>query len=239
LATGDFGTPADAGGTGGTGDFGPPPDAGFAGGPTDFGPPAAGAGGTTGFGPPTAGAGDTVFPPLGAPPIPFGPGAQPMGGAPGATYGVPGPNYGVPGGAGPAGAASATNFAAAPGAPGGAPSQILCTVGDISVTATEILLPNGRAPLRGTTWIVNPQVNITQKTPTWAVVMAIVGFFLVCVLSLFFLLAKERTVQGFVQVSVQGPGLMHTTQMGVASEVQMRDIEGRVNYIRNLVAQLG
>ena len=113
------------------------------------------------------------------------------------------------------------------------------TLGDISCTQTEVIVPTGRAPLRGTTWIATNQVSVVEKIPTWAIVVAIVGFFVVCLFSLLFLLVKERTVQGFVHVSVQAPGFYHTTQIPVTSDFQIRDIESRVNYIRSLVAALG
>ncbi len=121
----------------------------------------------------------------------------------------------------------------------GPPAQVLVTVGDISCTQTEVIIPSGRAPLRGTAWVVTNQVSTTEKIPTWAIVVAIVGFFVVCLFSLFFLLVKERTVQGFVQVSVQAPGFYHTTQVPVSSDFQIRDVESRVSYIRSLVAALG
>ena len=44
---------------------------------------------------------------------------------------------------------------------------------------------------------------------------------------------------GVVQVTVPGPGFMHTTSVPVASEMQMKDIEARVNYVRGLVIALG
>jgi hypothetical protein len=119
-----------------------------------------------------------------------------------------------------------------------ASGQVLVSVGDISCTQAEVLMPTGPAPLRGTTWMVSNQVSITEAIPTWAIVMAII-FFVLCLLGLLFLLVKERRVSGYMQVSVQGPGLYYATQIPVTSEVQMRDIESRVNYIRALVAQLG
>jgi hypothetical protein len=122
--------------------------------------------------------------------------------------------------------------------PGSQPGQVLVTVGDIACTQTEVLLPTGRAPLRGTTWMVTNQVTVTEGIPTWAIVLAIIGI-IACLLGLFFLLVKEKKVQGFMQVSVQGPGLYYATQLPVSNEMQMRDIESRVNYIRTLVAALG
>jgi hypothetical protein len=116
--------------------------------------------------------------------------------------------------------------------------EVLVTVGDISCTQTEVILPTGRSALRGTTWIVTNQTTVSEKIPTWAIVMAVVGA-LACLLGLLFLLVKERTVQGFMQVSVQGPSLYYATQIPVKNEAQIKDIDARANYIRSLVAALG
>ena len=131
-----------------------------------------------------------------------------------------------------------------PGEPGAAPylpppAQILVTIGDISCTQTELLIPTGRVPLRGTTWTFSNQSTVTQKIPTWAVVVAVVGLLVICVLSLLFLLVKERTVQGSVQVTVHGPGVYYATNIAVTSEAQVADLEARVNYARSLVSALG
>jgi hypothetical protein len=62
------------------------------------------------------------------------------------------------------------------------------------------------------------------------------GFFVVCVFSLFFLLAKEDKTQGWVQVAVQAPGFVHTTWLPVYSAHQVRDYMARVDYARSLSA---
>ncbi|HTV11514.1 MAG TPA: hypothetical protein VME20_06590 [Acidimicrobiales bacterium] len=155
----------------------------------------------------------------------------------------PGPDFPSPGSGLPGYPPPGTGYLPPAGptaySPGGPPGQVLVTVGDISCTQTEVLVPNGRASLRGTTWTVQNQTAVTTKIPTWAIVVAVVGLLIICVFSLLFLLVKERTVQGIAQVTVQGPGLLHTTSIPVTSEVQMRDIESRVNYIRGLVTALG
>ncbi len=48
------------------------------------------------------------------------------------------------------------------------------------------------------------QSYTTRKAPTWAYVAAIVGFFIVTVFSLFFLLAKENVTVSNVVVGVRG-----------------------------------
>ena len=77
---------------------------------------------------------------------------------------------------------------------------------------------------------------MTRETiPTWAIVCAVV-FFVFCFLGLLFLLAKERHTEGFVQVVVQGPHLLHTVQLPVWSQEQVWDYNQRVNYARSLAA---
>jgi hypothetical protein len=123
--------------------------------------------------------------------------------------------------------------AAAPNAQG-----VLVTVGDIGCTQDEIITPNGRFPLRNSTWIVTNQTQVVEKIPTYAIILAIV-FALLCLIGLLFLLIKERTFQGFMQVSVQGPNLYYATQVPISHQTQVLDVEQRVNYIRGLVAALG
>jgi len=76
--------------------------------------------------------------------------------------------------------------------------------------------------------------NTWQTTPTWAVVCAVVGFFVVCFLSLLFLLAKEDKTQGWVQVTVQAPGFVHTVQLPIYQAHHVADYSARVDYARSL-----
>ncbi len=119
------------------------------------------------------------------------------------------------------------------------PSEaVLVTIGDIACTQTRVILSSGSYPLAGTTWLVSNNTTTTESIPAYAIVMAII-FFIFCLLGLLFLLIKERTVQGFMQVSVQGPGLFHATQIPISTQMQALDIEQRTNYVRGLVAALG
>jgi hypothetical protein len=121
----------------------------------------------------------------------------------------------------------------APAAPG-----VLVTIGDIACTQYEVITPTGRAPLGGTTWIVTNQTQLVEKIPAYAIVLAII-FAFACLLGLLFLLIKERQVQGFVQVSVQGPNFYYATQVPISDQRQVIEVEQRVNYIRGLVNALG
>jgi hypothetical protein len=100
------------------------------------------------------------------------------------------------------------------------------------------MTPNGTYPLKGTTWIVTDNTRRGTKIPTHAIVLAIV-FALLCLIGLLFLLMKEETVEGTMQVSVQGDGVFFSTQVYVSDQNQISDFERRVNYIRGLVRALG
>ncbi len=111
---------------------------------------------------------------------------------------------------------------------------VVVAVGDISCTQARVMTPSGTYPLGETVWTVQNHTFMFESTPGYAVILAIV-FFIFCLLGLLFLLIKQRTVTGYVQVSVQGPGLYHATQIPVASTAAIADVEARVNYIRGLV----
>src|SRR5256885_16308589 len=76
--------------------------------------------------------------------------------------------------------------------------QVIAQIGEIQVTSTTVRTPAGQFPLRGSTWTVTDQWVATQKIPSWAITMTIVGFFCLTVFGLFFLLAKENVYQGAV-----------------------------------------
>jgi hypothetical protein len=69
----------------------------------------------------------------------------------------------------------------------------------------------------------------------WAIVCAIIGVFFF-LLGLLFLLVKETTTRGAMQVTVLGPGFVHTTNIPVTSQAQVTDINARVNHARILAA---
>jgi hypothetical protein len=118
-------------------------------------------------------------------------------------------------------------------APTGEP--VLVTIGDISVTQSQVFTPSGARPLSEVTFNVTDMSTTSQAIPVWAIVCAIV-FALACLLGLLFLLVKETRVQGSMQVTVQGPGFVHTSQIPVTSPAQIADINARVNHARMLTA---
>jgi len=113
--------------------------------------------------------------------------------------------------------------------------RVLVTVGDMAVTGTYLMTPGGPHWLRGTTWTMSNYATTSQYTPAWAIIGCFV-FLPFCLFGLVFLLAKNTRTSGSVQVTVQGPGLFHTTQIPIRSVAQIAAAEQSVNYARFLVA---
>jgi hypothetical protein len=116
--------------------------------------------------------------------------------------------------------------------------QMLVTMGDIGVTQSWVVTPSGTRPIGTVTWLFTDMSRTTQSIPAWAIVCAIL-FSIFFLLGLLFLLAKETRTEGFVQIVVQGPRLVHTTQLPVSSPQQIADYNARVNYARALSASAG
>jgi hypothetical protein len=115
--------------------------------------------------------------------------------------------------------------------------QPLATIGDMSISRTEVITPGGSFPLRGSTWTLNDMTHSEEKIPMWALLLAIIGFFIVCVLSLLLLLVKERTTIGAIRVSVWQEPHYHTVEIQVLSELQRQQLYQQFNYVRWLATQ--
>ena len=89
----------------------------------------------------------------------------------------------------------------------------LVAIGEIVVTRSSVQLPEGRYPLRGTTWSVHDATQVNEYIPTYAIVLAVVVAVFTCLLGLLFLLIKERQYTGFVAVTVAGEGLHRTVYL--------------------------
>lgn len=114
-------------------------------------------------------------------------------------------------------------------------------VGDIMVARDAIRSPMGVIPTQGAQVFVHNRTHITSAIPTWAIVLAIVGFFIVTVFSLFFLLAKEQRLSGGYEVVVTGPN--GTLQSFVPVSAQnaafvWNDLQARAASARALIASV-
>ncbi|MEP1122437.1 MAG: hypothetical protein ABJH68_00935 [Ilumatobacter sp.] len=92
------------------------------------------------------------------------------------------------------------------------PEQFVLTIGDIGVSPSWVVTPNGTAPLRESQWTVQDRTFVTQTTPTWAIVMAVLGI-VFCLLGLLFLIVKENQTSGYTEVTVRSGNLFHVVQL--------------------------
>jgi hypothetical protein len=94
----------------------------------------------------------------------------------------------------------------------GQPEQFVLTIGDIGVSPSWIVTPNGSASLRDSQRTVQDRTFTQQKTPTWAIVMAVLGI-VFCLLGLLFLIVKENQTSGYVEVTVRSGNVFHVVQL--------------------------
>jgi hypothetical protein len=115
-------------------------------------------------------------------------------------------------------------------APGNDP--VLLAIGDIAVTQTHVILPQGRFPLYGTTWTVQDSTQVSEGIPAVAIVLTII-FVWFCLIGLLFLLMKEKRYTGFVSITVTGAGFYHSVQFPAAQHTGgwAADMVGRARAI--------
>ncbi|HKT02011.1 MAG TPA: hypothetical protein VJT31_20990 [Rugosimonospora sp.] len=151
---------------------------------------------------------------------------------PGQPYGMPypaQPTYGIPVSGVPASGVPVPVTAPYP-----VSDQVIAQIGEIQVTSTTVRTPAGEFPLRGSRWDVTDQWVAEQKTPTWAIVLAVVGFFCLTLFSLLFLLAKETVYRGTVQVRVSNGPYTYVSRIPVTNQALVPHIYQQVNYVRSL-----
>ncbi|MCF3963471.1 hypothetical protein [Streptomyces fuscigenes] len=189
----------------------------------------------------------------GGPSGPLGPAGQ----APGPGWGPPpqGPAYGYPGagpalgygypGAGPAPAHPPQfpgyGYPGAPEGPGAgleptalAGGSPLVAIGDITVLNTgSIVTPSGTLPLRGAVWNATDLSRTEQRIPSHAIVLAVV-FFVFCFLGLLFLLMKEKSTTGFIQVTVNSGGKHHSTMVPATDPLTFQHVMAQIAYARSI-----
>jgi hypothetical protein len=66
--------------------------------------------------------------------------------------------------------------------------------------------------------------------------MAVVGFCVLTVFSLLFLLAKETVYRGTVQVTVTNGAHQYVARIPVTDQAQVAHLHQQVNYVRSLAA---
>ena len=116
------------------------------------------------------------------------------------------------------------------------PAPVIVQIGEIGVTSTMVHTPAGDIPLAGSTWQVSDYWHSEQRIPKWAIVLAVVGFCVLTVLSLLFLLIKETVQRGTVQVTVTNGTRQYVARIPVTDQTQVTQIHQQVNYVRSLAA---
>jgi hypothetical protein len=113
---------------------------------------------------------------------------------------------------------------------------VIARIGDIQVTATTVRTPTGTFPLRGSQWTVTDQWTTEQRIPAWAIILSIVLFFCIAFFSLLFLLARENTYRGVVQVHVMNGPHQYVARIPVTDQSEVQYLYQQVNYVRSLAA---
>lgn len=118
---------------------------------------------------------------------------------------------------------------------GGQPEAWIAGVGDIQISQHWVSTPSGQVPIRGTTWTVSDMSHQQERMAPIGIVLCIL-FIWVCFLGLFFLLMKERTISGYIQVTVQGNGIQHSTLIPAVNNRTAWEVNQSVNFARQLAA---
>jgi hypothetical protein len=118
--------------------------------------------------------------------------------------------------------------------PGGV-DQAVVAIGDITITTDSVLAPQGRYPLRGTTWTVQDATRIVMYRPRYAIVLTAV--FAVTLVGLLFLLIRKQRYGGHVLATVVGEGLYHSVTFPPGPE-STAHVASLVNQARALAAAI-
>ncbi|WP_017539050.1 MULTISPECIES: hypothetical protein [Nocardiopsis] len=119
---------------------------------------------------------------------------------------------------------------------------ILTSIGDITLTQSEVITPSGRFPIRGAQWNVTDMSHVEEKLSTTGLVLtigSIVLFIWFCglgLLGLFFLLMKEKVTTGNIQVTVSNGNSHYATVIPARTPETMQQVTQQVNYARSLSA---
>jgi hypothetical protein len=116
----------------------------------------------------------------------------------------------------------------------GAEGPVLVTIGDIRVTPTSVMVPQGTYPLRGTIWTVQDSSHAKRERPAYAIVLAVI-FAVFCLIGLLFLFIKQTRYHGFISVTVVGAGLYHSVSLE-PGPAMANWVEQQVSHARGLAA---
>ena len=123
-----------------------------------------------------------------------------------------------------------------PASPAAELGPVIVQIAEIGVTSTVVHTPTGDLPLAGSQWQVNDYWFTTQRIPRWAIIASVLGFCVLTVFSLLFLLVKESVAQGTVQVTVTNGTRQYVARIPVPDQNAVTAINQQVNYVRTLAA---
>lgn len=113
-------------------------------------------------------------------------------------------------------------------------SPVVARFGAIEVSRSTVRTPNGAFPLAGSQWHCYDYWQTRRVVPPWAIVLAVLGFFVVPFVSLLFLLVRQPQTTGVLQVAVTDGVRRHVVDLPVGSPAQARAIEYQVAHVRSL-----
>lgn len=119
---------------------------------------------------------------------------------------------------------------------------VLTSIGDISVTQSEVITPAGRFPIQGAMWTVTDMSHVEEKLSSTGLALTIgsvVLFIWFCglgLLGLFFLMMKEKVTTGNIQVSVSNGRAQYATVIPARRPETIHQVTQQVNYVRSLSA---
>ena len=116
------------------------------------------------------------------------------------------------------------------------PGPVIVQVAEIGVTSSVVHTPAGDILLAGSTWQVHDYWHSEQRIPRWAIICAVLGFCILTVFSLLFLLARETVPRGTVQVTVTNGTQQYVARIPVTDQAQVSYVHQQVNYVRSLAA---
>ena len=114
------------------------------------------------------------------------------------------------------------------------PDVVITEIAGIRVTSSAVWTPAGAFPLRGSQWTVTNRWTTRRVVPRWAIVAAVLGFFVMLAFSLLFLRIRTTVVEGYVEVAVTNGPYRYSGRVPVRDDADARRIHAQVGYLRSL-----
>jgi hypothetical protein len=115
-------------------------------------------------------------------------------------------------------------------------TPVIVEIGRIRVTSGSVVTPAGELPLRGSEWTVADQWVTERRRPTWAAVLAVVGFCVAPFVSLLFLRVRRTVSRVELLISVRNGPHRYAERVPAADQAEALALRHRVDYARSLAA---